>query len=115
MIRRMCRAGGVLATLAIALMIMPVRVGAPDRALHIVYVRAGDAQPDPVLRAWLERRGIAYQVAWIGLAMRLEEAEMEALAERDDVLLIRTPLLSEPLPEGEAAITARVWAPVVGR
>lgn len=64
----------------------------------MVYVRVGDAQFDPALRAWLERRGIAYQVAWLGLAMSIDESEVEALAERDDVLLIRTPFSSERCP-----------------
>ena len=67
--------------------------------MQVVYIRAGDTQPSEALREWLERRGIDYQVAWIGLAMPLDEAEMEALAEREDVLLIRTPIAGEPLPE----------------
>jgi hypothetical protein len=84
--------------------------------LQVVYVRVGDAQPSEALRAWLERRGIDYQIVWLGLAMPLDEGEAEALAERDDVLLIRAPLPSEPLPEQEKVIQARrVWAPVVGK
>ena len=116
MIRRMCRAGGLLAALALVLLIMPARAGAPERALQVVYVRASDAQPNAALRAWLEQRGVAYQVAWIGLAMRLDEAEAEALGERDDVLLIRTPLPSEPLPDLVTPLnTRRMWLPLVGR
>lgn len=118
MTRRWCRAGGLLGLLALALMIAPARADAPERALQVVYVRAGDAQPDGALREWLERRRIAYQVAWLGLAMAIDEADMEALAERDDVLLIRAPLPSEPLPERDAAPVqgaVRVWVPVVGR
>jgi hypothetical protein len=114
--RRLRRAGGLLITLALVLLIMPARAGAPERALHVVYVSAGDAQPSTALRAWLERRGIVYEVAWLGLAMRLDEAEAEALGERDDVLLLRAPFPSEPLPDLDAApITPRVWLPVVGR
>jgi hypothetical protein len=112
----MCRVGGLLATLALVLLIIPARAGAPDRALQAAcgLRRTGDAQPDPALRAWLERRGIAYHVTWIGLAVEINEAKLEALAERDDMLLIRTPLPSEPLPELDAApSTARVWLPLV--
>jgi hypothetical protein len=110
------RAGSLLVLLAGAFIFTPVQADAPERALQVVYVRAGDAQPSEALRAWLEGRGIDYHVAWVGLAMQLDEAEMEALAERDDVLLIRAPLPSEPLPEGDAeTITARVWLPTVGR
>ena len=116
MIRRMCLVSGLLAVLALVLLIMPARAGAPDRALQVVYVRAGDAQPNEALRAWLERRGVAYQVAWIGMAMEIDEAELEALAERDDVLLLRAPLPSEPLPELTAPLnTRRMWLPLVGR
>ena len=116
MIRQLCRASGVLAALELVLLIMPARAGAPDRALHMVYIRAGDTQPDPELRAWLEQRGVDYQVAWIGLAMQLDEADAEALGERDDVLLPRTPFPSEPLPDLDVPpITPRIWVPVVGR
>jgi hypothetical protein len=114
--RRLRRAGGLLITLALVLLIMPARADAPARALHVVYVSAGDAQPSTALRAWLERRGIVYEVAWLGLAVKLDEAEAEALGERDDVLLLRAPFPSEPLPDLDAApITPRVWLPVVGR
>lgn len=115
MIGRLRRAGGMLAILALALLIMPARAGAPERALHVVYVRAGEAQPDETLRAWLARREIAYQVAWIGLAMEINEAELEALAERDDVLLLRAPLLGEPLPAKLEGARTRVWMPVMGQ
>jgi hypothetical protein len=65
------------------------------RALHVLYVPAGDTQPSEVLYAWQARRGIAYQVAWLGLAVEMSEAEAEALGERDDVLLLRIPFPSE--------------------
>ena len=45
MIRRMGQAGGLLAALMLVLLIMSARAGAPDRALHVVYIRTGDAQP----------------------------------------------------------------------
>jgi hypothetical protein len=116
MIGHLRRAGCLLAALALMLIIMPARAGAPARALHVVYVHAGDAQPDPALRAWLEQRGIDYQVAWIGLAMEIDEAEMEALAEREDVLLLRAPFPSEPLPDVAAApVTPRAWFPLMAR
>jgi hypothetical protein len=109
-------AGGLLILLAATFIFTPVQADAPERTLQVVYVRAGDAQPSEALRAWLERRRIDYQVAWVGVAMPLDEAEAEALAERDDVLLIRAPQPSEPLSERErATVTARVWAPMVGR
>jgi len=95
---------------------MPARAGAPEWALPVLYVRADDAQPSAALCTWLERRGIVYHIAWLGLAMRLDEADAEALGERDDVLLLCTPFSREPLPGLDAAlITARVWVPVVGR
>ena len=63
MSRCLRRASGLLATLALVLLIMPVRADAPARALHVIYMPAGDTQPDPALRGWLERRGIPYRVA----------------------------------------------------
>lgn len=99
-----------------SLPLVPVRADAPARAVHVLYMPAGDAWPSAALRAWLERRGIAYEVAWLGLAVEISEAEAEALGERDDVLLLRTPFPSEPLPGLDAPpITARVWLRAVGQ
>ncbi len=50
------------------------------------------------------------------MAMQFDEAEMDALAERDDVLLLRAPLPSEPLPKLTAPLnTRRMWLPLVER
>lgn len=115
MIRRLYRLSAVLAALAVVLAIMPARAGAPTTAPHIVYIRASAAQPDPAMRALLEQRGIDYKVAWVGLALDLDEAALEALAERDDVLLIRAPQPGDPLPASVGESAARLWVPVAGK
>lgn len=108
------KCAGALLLAALLLVSMPARAGAPATAPHIVYVRAA-AQPDPAMRAWLEQRGIDYTVAWVGLALDLDEAALEALAERDDVLLIRAPQPGDPLPVSVDEGAARLWVPMAGK
>lgn len=66
------------------------------------------AEVDPaVVQAALARRGVAGRVAEVVLAAELTEADVEAIAERDDVIAVRAPLPGEPFE--------REWLPVAGR
>lgn len=76
----------------------------PLRAWHMIVI---PAEVDPaVVQAALARRGVAGRVAEIVLAAELSEADVEAIAEREDVLLVRAPWPGEPLQHA--------WVPVAG-
>jgi len=59
---------------------------------------------------WMARRGIAARTVGTMLAAPLSEADVEALAERDDVLQVRAPLPSELVAE---PVSAQQRLPIV--
>lgn len=92
------------AVLGLLLAGRPSAQAQPLRAWHMIVI---PAEVDPaVVQAALARRGVAGRVAEIVLAAELSEADVEAIAEREDVLLVRAPWPGEPL--------VREWVPVAG-
>lgn len=93
---------GLLASLLLAG--LPAAQAAPERAWHMVVIPAeADA---PAMQAWLAQRGAASPVAEVVLAAELSEADVQAVAEREDVIQVRAPQPGEPVE--------RQWVPVAG-
>jgi hypothetical protein len=94
----------VAAGVALGLLVAgwPIAQAQPARAWHMIVI---PAEVDPaVVQAALARRGVTSHMAEIVLAAELSEADVEALAERAEVIAVRAPLPGEPV--------TRAWAPV---
>lgn len=93
----------VLALVLVGILLAGQAAAAPARAWHMIVIPT-EADVDQ-LQAWLARRGVDAHLAELVLAAELSEADVEALAERAEVIEVRAPQPGEPVERG--------WVPVV--
>ncbi len=80
----------------------PAIQAAPERTWHMIVIPA--EADGSAIQNWLARRGVDARVAEVVLAAKLSEADVEAVAEREDVIVVRAPRPGEPVVRG--------WVPV---
>ncbi len=85
---------------------MPAANATPARAWQMIVIPA--AADQVAFQQWLAQRGVESRVSEIVLAAELNEADFEAVAEREDVIAVRDPLPGEALPA-----QLRGWLPLI--
>jgi len=85
---------------------LPIASATPARAWQMIVIPA--TSDVAAFQKWLARRGVASEVAEIVLAAELNEADFEAVAEREDVIVVRDPQPGEVLPAQD-----RGWLPLI--
>jgi len=85
---------------------LPIASATPARAWQMIVI---SATTDPAaFQQWLARRGVESRVTEIVFAAELSEADVEAVAEREDVIVVRDPSPGEALPA-----QLRGWLPLI--
>jgi hypothetical protein len=85
---------------------VPAASATPARVWQMIVIPATSDQV--AFQQWLARRGAESRVAEIVLAAELNEADVEAVAEREDVIAVRDPQPGEVLPA-----QMRGWLPLI--
>ncbi len=84
----------------------PTASATPARAWQMIVIPATSDQV--AFQQWLARRGVESRVTEIVFAAELSEADVEAVAEREDVIVVRDPQPGEVLPAQD-----RGWLPLI--